>query len=319
MNKEKVQYETIIGDPFATEEKWIPACTLASASPDSGKRERSANKLGAFGLALAGCYLVAFSLTNAVNIGYDWGYHAAGSIAGQSNTANQGIMANLTLGFAILPMIFGLSFGASIARHRSWRFWLPVGVLLAFVSSAIACIAVDSWSFFVRTLLDLEFWFYNVSILTMGILGLGIGKVLRNAIHGRVRFKPIALAVAFQSVAFGSLLFWHAQPIRPLLELVIYSTTLFLSAFISSYLSHPKDSFKAIAIPLIASFPIVLANFLNVLMNAVSLPLDQFHIGLQLGGQALLSSVLIFVVAVCALSLGGISARTMRRVRSLSG
>jgi hypothetical protein len=319
MNKEKVKYKTIAGDPYATEEKWMPACTLLSGTNVSTTISRHPlKKFVAFWLALAGCYVAAFALTNAVNIGYDWGYHAVEAIAEQANASNQGMMANITLGFAILPMFFGMCFGATIARERNWRFWLPVGLLLTFGSSAIACISVDSLSFFLDTLTNPDLWVYNASIFTMGVSGLVIGKSLCSAIHKRIRTKPIFAAISLQVIVFGTLLFWHGGTINPILELGIYLCTLFASAFIASYMSRIRNTYSAIAIPMIASSPIIIANFLNVLMNAISLPLDQVQFGLNLGWQALLSSIFISVAAVTSIAAGGITGKVIKMRSFLS-
>ncbi len=309
MYKEKVRYKTIVGDPYATEAKWLPACALIADgsvvnNTDSKKRM---SKSGTFCLLLGCCYLAAFGFANGVSIGYDWGYHAIDKIVGQTHQDNQGIIANVSLAFAVLPLIFGIFFGGTIARKKTWRFWLPLGVALAFGTSAIACIGVEAWDFFVRTLVDREFWFYEASMLVFGSIGLVIGKNLYAAVDKRIRVRPIVAAMCLQVAVFGTLLIFREHGLKPLIELGVYSSTLFSSAVLCSYLSKPRDKFNAIALPTLASFPIVASNFLNVAMNVISLSLDQVNFGLGLGVQALLSSILISLLAGASITTGGLT------------
>lgn len=309
MFKEKVRYKSIVGDPYATEAKWLPACaSIADSSViDNIEGKKRISKSGTFCILLACCYLAAFGFANGVSIGYDWGYHVIDKIVGQTHQDNQGIIANVSLAFAVLPLIFGIFFGGTLAREKTWRSWLPLGVALAFGSSAIACIGVEAWDFFVRTLVDKEFWFYEASMLVFGSVGLLIGKNLFAAVDKRIRGKPIVAAVCLQIAIFGSLLVFREHGIKPLLELGIYATSLFSSAVLCSLLSKPRDKFNAIALPTLASFPIVAANILNVAMNVISLSLDQINCGLGLGVQALLSSILISILAGASIAAGGLT------------
>lgn len=318
MNKEETRFKSIVGDPYASEAQWLPACAMVSDHSISVGTEAKPllAKFGIFCLTLSCCYIAAFAFTKAVDIGYDWGYHLVDKVIGQTHRDNQGIIANVSLAFGILPLSFGMFFGSTIAKNRSWRFWMPLGIFLSFASSALACIAVDSWSFFLQTITNREFWFYDASIFTMGIVGLSIGKQVALAIDKKFHIKPVLAAMSLQAAIFGSLLCFHGHTIKPIVEVLVYAAALFWSSLLCSYLSKPRDKFNAIAFPALAAIPIIVANFFNVLMNVVSLSLDQISFGLELGVQALLSSILISTLAAISIAAGGLSGQQLCKLRS---
>jgi len=300
----------IVGDPHAPESVWLPACdafrtTSIAASQNQPNAQLNAQlkTLPSMGLvaAISVAAVLAFTGTMAVHLGYDWGYKLVDSLFGQPDGANQGICADFSLMFLIMPLFFGLAFGWTKKAWGGTQRWLSVG---SFVMLG-TLIGLDIWgNMFEDSLFAATLWIG--AGLLFNAFGIWFGERTYSALRLRIRILPLVACAVFASVSMAAAVFVLADSANFLLELALYAGLIALAGGWAARFGKAHTRSAAVLIAATATLPIAIANLLNISANIICLILDSLGIGPSLGWHALLSAAFITLAAVGASTIGGL-------------
>jgi hypothetical protein len=250
--------------------------------------------------------VVALSYVNAcmISLGLDWGYDLIAAIAGQNQELNQGIMCMNALSFAAFPLGIGvyIAYTETFLARPQTKLWL--GITLGLCTLPVLFhLWLESGSIKAQ-----EIVIETLCALTVGALSFLCTRPLIKRVSAFTNpmfaFKAsliylIPIALAYLLTTSGLL-----EGERGYLEeLLAYAILLFATCAIVLKKTKPTNKTQLMFVSLLATIPIAYANLLNVLGNLLSLSLDTIHMGANLSGQALFSSLLISIVYVLALSL----------------
>lgn len=300
------QSQELIGDPFATERQWLSACLATRErlpiSQTNNSRQHLRLPLSVFASAAISYLFMVF-----VDLGYDLGYRLLERFYGQLSGFDQGIMALNSLAFIVLPLTFGLSFGAFKHVFRSSsKVWGSFNLLLIAIFSAVVMVGNKF------TWLDLLYTTpWTFTSVSAGWLGMLFGEKLYRELRRRINVGKVLLSAIFTLLPFA--VFSHFLPdligqtavLLPL-EILLYFTGLSLTAFVAVSQSKLNEKTGAILIGCLAAFPLILCNALNIAANLFSLFLDNFGVGASLGWRALASALFLNCLAFMALAVGGL-------------
>lgn len=274
---------------------YVPTSKLEGLSPSNSARGFSFK----FALLpwLCSIYLAAAGFFVA-HLGFDWGYYFVKHFFGQQHGVNQGVMAIVILYFLIVPMCMGMGL-ACFDRVRKHPFAHSLPLLALLMISQTFILGTSSshgW----------ELPAYLLSTLVSFALSFKTSAFFVEQLKSRILLKPLykSCLVSFSAIGIASMLFTGS--VGTLRELLIFGFGLICASFMASSLAKVKNKTAAVAIPIFALAPLVMANVINVIITSFSLVLDQFKLGFELGWEALLSACIISLATVAATSIGGL-------------
>jgi hypothetical protein len=291
-----------VANPFAAESEWMP---ILHAETDAAQSTRALKLIG-FRLFQLVCSLLISGLVAiaggfSVQIGFDWGYKLVEKFFGQPTGSAQGVVSSESLMFIVMPLFFGFAFGCCNRAWLSVRRWSISSVVMALTAvGLLSCLGATS-------LLAIEASAvlpFTALALVFGIVGLGCGYQYLEILRRRIRLRAV-LACGAASVGLLALV-WSLCASDPnlIVEMTLYALILAAAGAWTATFTRARSQSGAILLAAVATFPILLANLLNILLNVVCLVLDSFCIGPNIGWQALLSAVFINVLALAAVYAG---------------
>lgn len=257
--------------------------------------------LGVILLAIA----FAYFNTNMIALGFDWAYDLIAAIAGQNQELNQGLMSINALRFAGFPLGIGvyIAFAEIFLERKSTKLWL--GITLALCTLPVF---FDMWLEF-RSIHVQDIVFQQIPcVLAIGTLSFLLTRRLIARVAtfadpmimlkaSLIYLVPNAIATFLNMTDLIDLERGYLE------ELFAYAILLFATGAVALKKTKPKNKIELLLICLLATIPLAYANVLNVAGNLLSISLDTIHMGANLSGQALFSSLLISIVYVLTLSL----------------
>jgi hypothetical protein len=327
----------LIGDPFAPESVWLPACAASSVNDLADFDHQIENTLsgattvasrstsicdgftalpwgsGSVSNAVAASLASIFRLTSALllsgafayfacasaQLGFDWGYKLVERIFGQAAEENQSVTSFYALVFAVMPLVFGLVFGFFKSTWSGTRRWYAAYIIVALCYCINVCLPDNLEHLFSssRELLP------AIPSFVFGLIGLSTGVCIYSALRRRMRLLPIVLS------GFAALVpaFYVLQsPITLVGEIAVYSLPLIIGSACAAYFARARDRVGAMLMAMVALLPIILVNFGNVACNLISLCLDNFQLGADLSWRALMSACLISMLTFVCAGIGGL-------------
>ncbi len=230
------------------------------------------------------------------HLGFDWGYYFVKHFFGQQHGVNQGVMAIVILYFLIVPMCMAMGLACfDRVRKHPFAHSLPLLGLLMISQLVVLGTSSSGW--------DLPS--YLVSTLVSFAMSFKVSSFFIEQLKGRILLKPLykSCLLSFSAIGVASMMFTGS--VGTLRELMLFGFGLFCASFMASSLAKVKNKTAAVATPVFALAPLVMANVINVLVTSVSLILDQFKIGFELGWEALASACIISLATFAAAAAGG--------------
>jgi len=297
--KSKSAYR-IVSDPFAPEEEWIAAALSlpAAAKNETQTRIRSsvleqARKVSSFKTVTA-LAIMTVSSVYLVRGGYDWGYKIVDLMFSQQAALNQGIIANFSIAHVVFPVCLGILIAGRVrGNHATKLKWIL----------AVSIIGAAVWD----SLVDDDLFFRAAEIAVAAVSGV-VAYTMTRWNRARLRVSNLNLPVLWNWQVLGTLTvsstivaFTSTDRLFPV-ELIAYASSIGLISYLSrASMRCKRPEFES---ALLVLSPVFVCNALNVILNLISLGLDQFKLGADLGWRALLSAVLINCVAYLALYVG---------------
>jgi hypothetical protein len=248
--------------------------------------------------------LVAYGGCVLVNLGYDWGYIFANRLV--TTTAypccsNQGQMAVMSLQYIIFPLIAFWSMGY-LTRNEKNVIW---PLLLGAVGTTIAYYHLP----FVGSSISEKALWPGVAVLTAALSFIGsrrLFKFLQFRMNPAAMFTPVAVTcvAAFACMVFYLVCDWQL-PHNEVFETGLYAVLLAAVGYLASRAVKPSGTAGGAFAGFLAALPILVANAMNIGGNLLSLGLDHFSLGANLGYSALASSCMISMAAILACTAGG--------------
>ncbi len=300
----------LVADAFAAEEQWLPACEAMSTEEGllNPRRAEIIRSIGLILLALITSAALALLHTITVHAGYNWGYGLIEQICGQPEGEVQGIWSLTSLGIVVLPGAFGLAFGAHRAHQNgTGKGWLISPFVLAAIipSGSIALV----WS--EPSLFD---WFWAIALGAVSscclLAGLQIGKWVYSELKKRMKAPQMFLWTSLALLPFAIFNFVPGPSSLPV-EVAVYFLSISVGAGIAAYVARSRNFSAAAIAGSFAMLPILLANFMNVASNVLSMAVD------TLEWRALASAIAISSVTAAALCAGGALACFVRNTSRL--
>ena len=231
------------------------------------------------------------------HLGFDWGYYFIKHFFGQQHGVNQGVMAIVILYFLVVPqcMAMGLACFDRVRKHPIAHS-VPILALLMISQLVLLGPSCNGW--------DLPI--YLSSTLVSFAMSFKVSSFFVEQLKSRILLKPLykSCLLSFSAIGVASMMFTGS--VGTLRELMLFGFGLFCASFMASSLARVKNKTAAVAIPVFALAPLVMANVINLLVTSVSLVLDQFKLGFALGWEALASACIISLATFVAAAAGGL-------------
>ncbi len=293
--KSKSAYR-IVSDPFAPEEEWMAAALSLPQVVRIDARTsvlQEAKKISSYRHVTA-LAVMTISSVFLVRGGYDWGYKLVDLMVSQDHGVNQGIIANFSLAHIVFPVCFGILVAGRVrGDHATKLKWIL----------AVSIIGAAIWD----SLIDDDLFFRAAEILLAGASGV-VAYLLTRWNRARLRVSNLNLPELWNLPVLGTLIvssaivaFTSTERLFAL-EVTAYAGAIGLVSYLSrSSVRSKRPDFEN---ALLVLSPVFVCNALNVVLNLLSLVIDPFKLGADLGWRALLSAVLINCVSYAALYAG---------------
>ncbi|MBS1953592.1 MAG: hypothetical protein JST89_05390 [Cyanobacteria bacterium SZAS-4] len=293
--KSKSAYR-IVSDPFAPEEEWMAAALSLPQVVRIDARTsvlQEAKKISSFRNVTA-LAIMTVSSVFLVQGGYDWGYAFVDLLVKQDHGVSQGIVANFSLAHVVLPVCFGILIaGRTRGNHATKLKWIL----------SVSMIVATVWD----SLVDSDLFLRALEVLLAGASGV-VAYLLTRWNRARLRVSNLTLPdlwnlpVLSTLIASSAVVAYAASENLHAFELIAYAAAIALISYLSrSPLRSRRPDFEN---ALLVLSPIFVCNALNVALNLLSLAIEPFKIGAELGWRALFSAVLINCVAWASLYAG---------------
>lgn len=237
----------------------------------------------AVGLSIVG----GWSVLSFVSFCYDWGYELLKAVCGQPESG-QGVFAGMSLWFGVMPFAFAFIFGYLKRTLHGENYWRVVPAI-AVLGTITAEVLVDSDA---SAIVEMAPW--AVLSCLLAYLGYWLSAKLMDSIHDPLskRLIPagaIACVPAGVITAFSGELNYH-------LEIAICSAAILsTAAFIAKRCPSHFSLSRRLQVVGTTMLPIVIPLTLTLVAVVVSVFLDQFEIGADLGWRAPLSAAVLLI------------------------
>ena len=229
-----------------------------------------------------------------VRAGYDWGYKLVALLFQQTSALNQGIIANFSIAHVVFPVCVGILFAGRVRATHAFKLkWI---LLLSIAGAAV-------WD----SLVDDDLFLRAAEVLLAALCGV-VAYGLTRWNRSRNRISNLSLPELWNVPILGTLLASSAicavsssDRLFPL-EICTYAAGILLISYLCR--SRERSIWADLESALLVLSPIFVCNALNLVGNILSLGLDVFGVGAELGWRALLSALIINLVAFAALVLG---------------
>ncbi len=306
MYKKKTPYQ-IVSDPFSTEQEWTEALAAIGIDEKQIRLKPARAPQGPVKspglITFVQILAVSLSSTALVKVSYDWGYRVVEAAFGQpsAQAGNQGVMALFSVAHIVLPVCLAVVLSTLVKARQATK----LVTLLLF--SMLGTLAWDFGIF--RSSGDFAEQMAGCAVTALSAL---TSYWLANLILAKNRkifserlsalSRPVVLTLSFSAGVCLAVSFLNdfSRYLLPL-EILWYAGTIFMVGYLSN--SSARDFGVQIRAGLLVLAPIFVCNLINIAANLVSLFLDTFGAGASLGWRALLSAILINVVAYTSLVL----------------
>ncbi len=229
-----------------------------------------------------------------VRAGYDWGYKLVALLFQQTSALNQGIIANFSIAHVVFPVCVGILFAGRVRATHAFKLkWI---LLLSIAGAAV-------WD----SLVDDDLFLRAAEVLLAAVCGL-VAYALTRWNRSRNRISNLNLPELWNVPILGTLFISSAicavsssDRLLPV-EICSYAGCILLISYLCR--SRERSLWADLESALLVLSPIFVCNALNLVGNILSLGLDGFGAGADLGWRALLSALTINLVAFAALVLG---------------
>lgn len=237
-------------------------------------------------------------------IGFDFAYNMVERLAGQpyQQSMNQAIIALVAQPCLVFPIFLGFSLAYFRARSTGALRWNVA--LAALVTTEVTLWMVDLLNANVGQLLMNVGWLAAALAVAFTSHRIGL-KLLRNAkAHTGA---SAALSYLFPAGVLGALCFVDRMPgYDHDLETAAFAALIMVASYTAALLAKPATRKQAIGIALVAVAPVLMVGTVNVAGNLLSLSLDAFNAGANLGMSSLASAVMLLATTLTAAVIAAI-------------
>ncbi|HEY9785902.1 MAG TPA: hypothetical protein V6D17_10905 [Candidatus Obscuribacterales bacterium] len=254
-------------------------------------------------LKLAACSVLAgifaIGACHFVDVSFDMGYRIVERLFGQAHESNQGWTAIYAQYLVFLPACAAWFMGCCRTFHGRTRKWAVALAIIIAGWIVFVCQNVSSGGSASAAYISMA------PLISLSAI-LGFRSALRfcQAIRGRVLPSRLLLP-GIVTLCLGSLyLVLPPESLPYNVSWALHALLLACCAFAVTRIMRIRDTVTGLIAGVFTTMPLLMVNALNVFGNLLSLGLDNFGFGLDLGWRALLSASIIATIYLLSLACG---------------